>query len=212
MATDSRPHNWITALRRFVRAPPVEEHCELCSADIAANHTHLVEPASRRLLCVCEACAILFAHRQDGAYRRVPREAQSLDDFCMADAQWEALLIPIGLAFLFYSTPDRRVIALYPGSAGAMESLLKLAAWDDLAAANPVLATLEPDVEALLVNRVDGAREYYRVPIDQCYALVGLIRTRWRGLAGGEEAWAAIHDFFAGLRKSAPAREAGVHA
>ena len=32
---------------------------------------------------------------------------------------------------------------------------------------------LEPDVEALLVNRARGAREYWLVPIDECYALVG---------------------------------------
>ena len=63
------------------------------------------------------------------------------------------------------------------------------------------MADLEPDVEALLVNRIDGAREYYRVPIDRCFALVGLIRTRWRGLSGGAEAWQAIHEFFAGLRE-----------
>ena len=34
-------------------------------------------------------------------------------------------------------------------------------------------ATLEPDVEALLVNRARGARQHFLVPIDECYALVG---------------------------------------
>jgi hypothetical protein len=38
------------------------------------------------------------------------------------------------------------------------------------------------------------------VPIDRCFALVGLIRTHWRGLSGGAEAWQAIRDFFAQLR------------
>ena len=65
-------------------------------------------------------------------------------------------------------------------------------------AANPVLAELEPDVEALLVNRARGAREHWLVPIDDCYALVGLIRTRWRGLSGGEEVWREIDAFFDG--------------
>ena len=36
---------------------------------------------------------------------------------------------------------------------------------------------MEPDVEALLINRVGPAREYFLAPIDECYRLVGLIRT-----------------------------------
>ena len=80
-------------------------------------------------------------------------------------------------------------VAIYPSPAGPTESLLSLEAWNDLAERNPVLAELEPDVEALLVNRTQGAREYYRVSIDRCYALVGLIRKRWRGLSGSAEAW-----------------------
>jgi len=55
--------------------------------------------------------------------------------------------------------------------------LLGLEAWSELAASNPVLNDLQPDVEALLVNRTRGAREYYRLPIDRCFSLAGLIRT-----------------------------------
>ncbi len=73
-------------------------------------------------------------------------------------------------------------------------------------AANPVLATLEPDVEALLVNRVRGARGHWIVPIDECYALVGLIRTRWRGLTGGARCGRQIGRFFEELdRRARPA-------
>jgi hypothetical protein len=62
------------------------------------------------------------------------------------------------------------------------------------------------DVEALLVNRVGRARgfsndEYYIVPIDECYKLVGLIRAHWRGLSGGPEVWEEIAAFFEGLRQ-----------
>ncbi len=46
--------------------------------------------------------------------------------------------------------------AYYPSPMGATESLLRLEAWKELEAANPVLATLEPDVEALLVDRRSG--------------------------------------------------------
>jgi hypothetical protein len=129
----------------------------------------------------------------------------------MSDAEWDALRLPIGMAFLFHSTPDGRPIALYPGPAGATESLLTLDAWVQLVASNPVLAGLEPDVEALLVNRIEGAREYYRVPIDCCFALVGLIRTRWRGLSGGAEAWEAIDHFFAALRNPVAMRREWGH-
>jgi hypothetical protein len=106
------------------------------------------------------------------------------------------------MVFLFRSTPAERPIAIYPSPAGPTESLVGLDAWSRLVEANRVLAELEPDVEALLVNRTNGAREYYRVSIDRCYALVGLIRTQWRGLSGGREVWGAVQEFFTALRNS----------
>jgi hypothetical protein len=60
---------------------------------------------------------------------------------------------------------------------------------------------METDVEALLVNRVGDGREYYIVPIDECYKLVGLIRTHWRGLSGGTEVWREISKFYANLKE-----------
>ena len=87
-------------------------------------------------------------------------------------------------------------MAFYPSPAGPTESLLGLEAWDEIEAANPVLRTIEDDVEALLVNRARGAREYFVVPIDDCYRLVGLIRTRWRGFTGGAEVWTEVGRFF----------------
>jgi hypothetical protein len=38
-----------------------------------------------------------------------------------------------------------------------------------LTASKPALSALQPDVEALLVNRARGARQYFVVPIDACY-------------------------------------------
>jgi hypothetical protein len=55
---------------------------------------------------------------------------------------------------------------------------------------------MEEDVEALLVNRVGGAPRSWLVPVDDCYGLVGLIRTQWRGLSGGREVWDGIESFF----------------
>lgn len=204
MTKDFQSQNWVARLRGFSRErAPALEYCELCNALIPADHPHLVEPAAHRLLCVCDACAMILSNRADSTYRAVPRRARILSDFHLADAQWDELLIPIGMAFFFYSSADHGVIALYPGPAGATQSLLDLTAWDELVTANPGLGEIEPDVEALLVNRLDGAREYYRVPIDRCYALVGLIRARWRGLSGGAEAQTAIREFFTELRETA---------
>jgi len=62
-----------------------------------------------------------------------------------------------------------------------------------------VLADMEADGEALLVSRARGMHEHWLVPIDDCYELVGLIRSRWKGLAGGEEVWEAIDRFFEDL-------------
>lgn len=199
-----RHSNWVAQLRHFLGTDqPAAEHCELCEAEIGREHAHLIEPESHRLLCACTPCALLFDRPDAVRYKRVPRRASRLADFAMSDAQWDAFLIPINLAFFFHSGTQHCVLAMYPGPAGATESSLDLDAWDDLAAANPALAQLEPDVEALLVNRVQDAREYYRVPIDRCYELVGQIRSNWHGLSGGAAVGEAIQTFFAGLREEA---------
>jgi hypothetical protein len=201
MVTVTPTHNWVRKVRRFVSTPS-QEHCDFCRAAIPAGHPHLLDLAGRRLSCACEACAASVPSRADSAYRLVPQRAHVLHDLRLTDAEWEALQIPIGMAFLFHSTPDARPVALYPGPAGATESLLDLESWSGLVASNPALAELQPDVEALLVNRTKGRRDYYRVPIDRCYLLVGLLRTHWRGLSGGAEAWEAIERFFARLREA----------
>ncbi|MFW0754098.1 DUF5947 family protein [Pseudomonas sp. H11T01] len=200
-ATVQRPDDWVASLKGFLgtERKPVE-HCELCYAEIEREHDHLIEPDTRRLLCACQACALLFDSPEARRYRRVPREVTRLQRFDLSDAQWDALLIPINLAFFVHSSPHARVLALYPGPAGATESKLALDAWDDLAAANPILKELKQDVEALLVNRMDGVREYYRLPIDRCYELVGLIRSHWHGLSGGQDVRAAQLRFFEQLR------------
>jgi hypothetical protein len=131
----------------------------------------------------------------------VPREGRSLENFQLTDAEWDALMIPIDMAFFFRSTPAGKVVAIYPGPAGATESLLSLGAWEKIVENNPELSSMEPDVEALLVNRISDERKYYIVPIDQCYKLVGLIRTRWQGFSGGSEVRQQINIFFAELKE-----------
>jgi hypothetical protein len=195
----------LASIRRFLRPRTVIEHCSLCNVALADEHPHLVEPATRRLACACDACALLFDGPTGGRYRRVPRRVRSLPDLILTDETWEALQLPINLAFFVRSTPASRVVAHYPSPAGATESLVAAEAWESLAEANPVLLAFEPDVEGLLVNRIGESRESYRVGIDHCYRLVGLIRSHWKGLSGGAMVWGEIAGFFDGLREQAHA-------
>ncbi|MGH7172821.1 MAG: DUF5947 family protein [Gemmataceae bacterium] len=191
----------LASLRRFARPRPLRERCDLCDAELADEHAHMLELSSRRLVCACDACAILFDNPGAGKYRRVPRRVRFLPDFRLPDEAWTALQLPIDLAFFLHSTASERVVAFYPSPAGATEALVPLDAWQSLTEDNPVLRDLEPDVEALLVNRIQQNREHYRAGIDKCYELVGLLRTHWRGLSGGPAVWEVIGGFFAGLRR-----------
>lgn len=197
------------ALRNFLQvreqARVAEEHCQICGAPIASAHRHLLELASHALHCACDACALLFssAGASQGKYRLIPRRVLALRDFRMTDEQWEELMLPVNMLYLFNSTEAGRVLAFYPSPAGAMKSLLQLEHWETLVAANPILNELEPDVEALLINRIGQARAYYVVPIDACYRLVGLLRVSWKGLSGGQEAREKIASEFADIQARA---------
>jgi Family of unknown function (DUF5947) len=207
-------------LRRLARgeapgAPPVapgpvgDEVCELCGVAVPPKHRHLLDLDRRDLLCACKACSLLFDDDAAGGghFRLVPDRRLSLDGGGIDDAVWERLSIPVDMAFFFRHSGEGRVMAYYPSPAGPMESLLGLEAWDEIVAANPALVEMADDTEALLVNRARGARRQWLVPIEDCYALVGLIRTRWRGFSGGAEVWERIDAFFDELdAKSAPGR------
>jgi hypothetical protein len=200
------------ALRQFTRARRASaeplERCELCSAGLSHEHPHLVELATRTIVCACDPCALLFDNAAKGRYKRVSRRALRLADFEMTDAQWDGLLIPINMAFFFRSSLENRVVALYPSPAGAVESLLPMEAWQEIEQSRAELLQMKPDIEALLVNRVGHARdmakaEYYIAPMDDCYRLVGAIRMHWKGLSGGAEVWTEIGRFFSELRARA---------
>lgn len=200
----------LRVLGRPPEARPAEEQlerCDLCGEEIPPEHRHLIDLDDRRLLCACRACTILFDHSGAGGghYRLLPERALALKDFDLDDALWRSFDIPVELAFFFHSSAAGRVVAFYPAPSGATESLLPLASWDELLRRNPVLERLEPDVEALLVNRTAGAGEQWLVPVDRCYELVGVIRTRWRGFGGGSELWEQVNAFFERLRREAVA-------
>ncbi len=194
----------LASLRNFVNnKPPDVEHCEMCAAPLAEQHQHLVDPQSRRLLCSCDPCAILFASSGETKYRRVPRNARTLSGFVLSDQTWNSLGIPIGLVFMYASTVSGQILAVYPSPAGPTETALEQESWDEIVADNPVLSKLTPDVEALLINRMNGAREYFWAPIDECYKLTGIVRKYWRGFSGGEEGWKQITSFFDRLKERA---------
>lgn len=206
-----------TRLRRLITGPAVRsplpeadrsadapERCELCAEAVPDRHRHLLDLSARRLCCACRACSILFDSAEGGGrYRLVPDRRWHLHNFALDDAAWESLRIPVQMAFFFHDSAAERVVAFYPSPAGAVESLLDLDTWERIEVDNPVLAHLERDVEALLVSRAPGAPAHFLVPIDDCYALVGLIRTGWQGLSGGPQVWTAIGQFFADLRARA---------
>lgn len=205
-------NNPFLALRRLARDATTdpEERCDLCGEGLPGQHRHLLDLMSREMLCACRACSILFDTAGAGSHARrlIPVRYRALDGFELTDAQWEGLRIPVNMAFFTYNTLAGRVLALYPSPMGPTESLLSLETWQELEARNPVLLEMEQDVEALLVNRLHGAREYFLLPIDECYRLVGIIRTHWRGLTGGQEVWQEIDRYMAGLRRRAGARAA----
>ncbi len=190
------------APKPFAPAPAQEiEICELCSIRIPPAHRHLLEMATRRIVCSCDPCGLRFENVIEGKFKLIPRDARPLPDFQMSDMEWESLSLPISLAFFFYDTPQQKMAAYYPSPAGATESLLPLTAWEALVEANLILAKMQPDVETLLVNRVNDKREYFIAPIDVCFELVGLIRVHWRGFSGGEDVWREIDGFFSRLQE-----------
>jgi hypothetical protein len=191
-------------LREQAPKPVPGERCEMCAAAIGEEHAHVVNVEMRNLLCACRACYLLFtrAGAAQGKYRAVPDRHLHLPAFVLGPAAWESLQIPVRMAFFFSNSSLGRVVAFYPSPAGATESLLPLDSWQGLVDHNPVLASLEPDVEALLVHGRRGAESFdsFVVPIDACYELTGIVRRRWKGFDGGEEAWRDIEEFFGRLR------------
>ena len=178
------------------RAP--EERCDICNATVPDDHRHLLHLEERQIVCACEACWAL--HSGDPEYRPAGMRTVWLEDFDCSEEMWGSFQVPIGLAFFMRSSVSGGVVAFYPSPAGATESELSLDAWDAFVARNPLLADLDPDAEALVVNRLSAPPSYVIAPIDDCYRLVGLIKSRWEGISGGDALQQAVPEFFAALR------------
>lgn len=219
----------MTGLRRFVSGPSSigtpavasvseVEKCEMCGAALAPTHGHIVDIEHHSLMCACRPCFLLFTHgiTAGGRYRAVPQRYLHDPDSPLTKAEWERLGIPVGSAFFLHSETTG-LTGFYPSPAGATQCLLDLDAWAELSARHPMLATAEPEVEAILIRGSrDGFQdgdpadsvECYLVPIDACYQLVGIVRVHWKGFDGGD-ARQRIDEFFDGIRERAQAFGAG---
>ncbi|MEP6917553.1 MAG: DUF5947 family protein [Acidobacteriota bacterium] len=209
----SAPGSGLADLKRRLAAPAPpatpavrpDEACDFCSTPLEPDHGHLVDLEPRALRCVCRPCALLFESEgaAGGRYRRVPERYLALGE--ASGPAWDLLDIPVGVAFFFINSTLDRVAGMYPSPAGATESTLPLDAWADVVAGDPILSTLAPDVEALLIRRSRTERASFIVPIDACYELVGIVRKHWRGFDGGDEARDAINRFFERVRERSEA-------
>ena len=197
-ASDSRNGRVATLQQMLNKRPPVGETCDFCSVSLTAAHSHLIELAARRIMCACRPCYIVFEPKgaAQGRYRAIPSRYRQVTEFALDDATWDALQVPIGLVFFFYNSLEKRMLAFYPGPAGATESMLPLEEWNAIMAEFPVLGTVEPDVEAILIQRNREISRCFIVPVDSAYELVGLMRTCWKGFDGGQEAHAKIAEYF----------------
>ena len=194
------PSTLVAGLGRLARPEPVEEQekCEVCGSSIAVDHRHLLELGERRILCSCEPCIAMRSGLEN--YCPVGTRFVWLENVEFPNELWAAFQLPIGLAFFFRSTGVNAVVALYPSPAGATESELHFETWTRLADMNPVLRDLEPDAEALIVNRMADTPAFAIAPIDRCYMLVGLVKAAWEGISGGAGMEKAIEDYFEELR------------
>jgi hypothetical protein len=206
---DGATYDVLARIRAGKRPPPPPgERCEMCSEPIADEHQHVVNVAARQLMCTCRGCYLLFDDPHATLrYRAVPDRYLTLPDFALTRLAWETLQIPVGLAFLFRNSDLGKIVAFYPGPAGATESELDLDAWSAVSGAANWLSLLADDVEALLIRMPDrrGAdddlgADCYLVPIDACYEFVGRLRMMWRGFDGGHEVRAFVDEFFERVR------------
>ena len=199
-----------------------EEKCEFCAATIPADHGHVADLDSATLMCACRACYLLFTHSGAGQtweqdlqpererrigrarYRSIPDRYRTDPAHPLTQAEWDALEIPVGLAFFLRSSASGETTAFYPSPAGATECRLDLEAWGRIIEGHPLVSAAEPDVEAILISRGERdqpAVETFLVPVDACYELAGRMRLEWHGFDGGAEARQSIAAFLGRVRE-----------
>jgi Family of unknown function (DUF5947) len=209
--------NPLASLARFAQADrpaqPRVEPCEICGQALEARHRHVLALDRHVIACVCAACAVLFGDERAGArYRTIGTRVLLDPSFRLDPAALARLGIPVRLAFLSYEMRPpagdepggRRWHAVYPSAAGPTMAELGPAGAGALAQI-PLARALAASIEALLIYgpEIGAPPNLFVAPIDRCYELVGLLRRRWRGFTGGDEAWTAVDNFFAELGAAA---------
>ncbi|ADJ45562.1 hypothetical protein AMES_3738 [Amycolatopsis mediterranei S699] len=179
------------------------ERCELCGTPVAARHGHVVDTGRRGLLCACRACFLLFTRCPAGEvrYRAVPERYLWDPRRPIAGLDWHGLGIPA--RFAFFIPCGTRVTAFQPGPAGVAETALPPGLWTQLAAEHPLLATAEPDVEAIVVRGGERGTDCFLVPVDVGYRLAGAVRRYWTGGDGGPELHERVGELFAEIGQRA---------
>jgi hypothetical protein len=170
------PHGAVAALRSFTARPAVTVLCDLCAAPMAEAHEHLLELQERRVVCACRACSLLFPGAGGAVYRRIESRAVRLPEVVLTGEDFRSLGVPVRLAFLGPSVVHDCVFAVYPNARGATESTVNRASWDALVHTHPSLAAIEPDVEGFFVNASENQYDAYRLSIDVCFRMVGVLR------------------------------------
>ena len=174
----------------------------MCAEAIADEHQHVVNVEGRQLMCVCRGCYLLFTDTaRAAALSGRPRPLPGFPDFALDRRQWEALQIPVGLAFFFRTRRWTGRWRSIPGPPAPPNPNWTSTAWNDIAAADPRVDVLADDIEALLVRVPDDEDAPPAVafwcPIDACYEFVGRLRMLWRGFDGGQQVRRFIDEFFA---------------
>lgn len=198
------------ALHRFLReleaTRAAAEHCEMCASPLAgAQQRHLLDLVHHTFLSICNACALAFGPRgaNAGTYRLVPTRHLALLDFQDTGALWAGSEQAEKIAYVLRSSEAGRVLVLSLDPAGVRESLFDLECWRMLLNANPLLDSLEPDVEALLINRIERLPASYIVPIDTCSRLLGLLERCQQSQEGDQAIWKVAGAFFADIQAEA---------
>jgi hypothetical protein len=195
----------VDALKPFVRrrAPQTHpsERCDICATPVGESHPHVLQIAPRAILCSCRSCAVLFADSSaSGArFRTIPDQVLVDPRTPLGEAQWAALGIPVGLAFVVRDASGGA--AFYPSPAGPVQTEIDADAWAALVASVPLAGLVQQDVQALLIHRARGGGiECFVAPVDECFSLVGAVRMHWSGFDGGDEVRRVIAELLDRMR------------
>lgn len=191
--------NAFSAVRRFTLRPTPDVRCELCSAVLPQSHEHLFDARARSTACACTACAVLFASEATARYTRLSPASERLTELEFGRPELERLGIPVTLVCLCPSALHARVFAQYPSRAGVVDGLVALSDWHALVAAQPALAAVAVDRDALLVDARGARATCIRLSMDRWHHMLGLLREQ-PGSVGFAAFEAALHAMSGGAR------------